>query len=147
MSKVKTTITTVVLSMLLALAFSLSGCDSVRDSLREGNRSTELVVQYATLKAIGGDAEKADRAREIIARVRADIDRDDSVALSELRSRVEGEVRWDRLDAADQLLVMTLIDVAFDHLDDAVGEGFISDDDRASVNQMLDWVEGALRLI
>ena len=124
--------------------FLLSGCALIQDE----DRRLQLTVQYTTMKVIeNSDDISAQRVVENVRRVRGVLDVQSEVTVTRLMEEVRGNVRWDRLDAADQLLLSAVLEEVEKEMLDRVGEGVVEEEDKIVLRTLLDWVEGAARLL
>ena len=129
---------------LLLSMFLLSGCALIQDE----DRRLQLTVQYTTMKVIENSSDiSAERVVENVQRVRAVLDVQSEVTVTRLMEEVRGNVRWDRLDAADQLLLSAVLEEVEKEMMDRVGEGVVEEEDKIVLRTLLDWVEGAARLL
>lgn len=131
-----------VLSLCMTLAW-LAGCSLLQDR----DARLQLAVSYATLKTI--DRSSSISAQDVIegvARARAVVERDQDVTIGLLASQVRQTIRWDRLDAADRLLLDAVLLEAEAELARRIGEGVLSPDDRVAVLTLLDWISSAAAL-
>lgn len=128
----------VILAMLL-----ISGCALLQN---EDSR-LQLAVQYTTIKVIEQSSDiSSERVIENVERVRGVLDTSAEVSVERLMSDVRGNVRWDRLDAADRLLLTSVLEEVERELKDRVGEGVVKEDDKVVLRTLLDWIENAARL-
>lgn len=123
----------------LAVTLALAGCAGTDNENREA--VGRLAVQYATIKVI----ERSDTitAEDVVAhveRVRALVDEDAEVSLADLRGELLSHIDMDGLDAADRLLVMTLLDQVELTLADEIEVGGLDEDAKARVAEVLGWV-------
>ena len=126
------------------LLFGVPGCTT----LNHGNSdATKLAVQYGTLKLISSDNVSAEQVASRIDLVRSLLDEDEEDALLSLDNLVEGisgSIDWPRLDAADTLLLLSLIDqVANAVADVSLGGPVLDESQRVRLRTLLDWIEQA----
>lgn len=131
-----------IFTTMVALALVSSGCASTGDTNREA--VGRLAIQYATLKVI----ERSDTitAEDVVAhveRVRALVDENAEVSLVDLRQELLSRIDMEALDAADRLLVMTLLDQVELTLTDEAEIGVLDEDAKARVAEVLSWVAAA----
>lgn len=131
------------LAVALAGTLTLAGCASTGGNEAAGR----LAIQYATLKVI----EQSDTvdAADVVAhvdRLRAHLDGEDEVALVDLRQELLSRIDMEGLDAADRLLVMTLLDQVEMALALDEESGLLDDEAKARIVEVLDWVVTAARM-
>lgn len=126
------------------LLLGTPGCATID---RGGSDTTKLAVQYGTVKLIGGDDVSAAEVIAHVESVRTLLDRDEQDALLSLDRLVEevsGHVNWSRLDPADTLLLMSLIESAATAVADVSLGGLVLDEpQRVKLRTLLDWIEQA----
>lgn len=121
------------------LCLSLIACAT----LSERESTARLAVQYATLKVIGSDTDRADRVRELVAEGKQYIDTDTSVTVAFLAEQARARINWGSLDLADQLLIGAVLDEAQHELEKRIGEGLLGDEQRLQLMRVLDWIDTA----
>lgn len=135
------------ISLLLAsiLVLFLIGCTTTDIDL--SGTKAKLPIQYATLKLIEtSDSISAQDVIDRVQNVREFVGEDQVIDVSDLVNEVIQHVDWGSLDAADKLLVQTVIDVAAEQLSDA---GVLVNDAGQPITTLvqlmtvLDWVEQA----
>lgn len=126
----------------IAVLFVPTGCAS----FGENTDSARLATQYATLKVIDGDVDRADRIEEIVARSLTVLD-GGSITVAAVESAVRSSVDWSSLDAADTLLADALIVAVRDELNARVGSGVLDSDSAIQVRTVLEWVASAAAMV
>lgn len=129
--------------LIVALLFAVNAC-AVLEKVESSPVAAQLTVQYATLKYIDGSDAKAVRVLNVVDAIRPSID-DDSVTLAILDERLRSYINWERLDAADRLLLTALLDQVKAELTERIGEGLVDAQDKVRLHRVLDWVETAAR--
>jgi hypothetical protein len=134
-----------ILQPLLAalLCLSLIACAT----LSERESTARLTVQYATLKVLGSDTERAERVRELVAEGKQYVGSDTSVTVAFLADQARARINWGSLDLADQLLIGAVLDEAQHELEKRIGEGLLSDDQRLQLMMVLDWIDTAALMV
>lgn len=128
--------------ILLALT-ALSGC-----ALLESQPATaQLTTQYATLKVIDGDPERADKILSLVAEARQYVDDADNVAIGVLDEAIRSRIRWERLDPADRLLIDAVLQRARERLEFEIGAGVLDAEQRVQLTTFLGWIEDAARAL
>ena len=126
---------------LVALAALLGAC-SVLDSMQPDTK--QLAVQYATLKVINGNPDKAARVVELVQEGRAFVeDGAVTVTVAALYDGVVERVNWDKLDPADHILVAAILTQARARMEEDLGVDLLDDAQRVKVLTVLDWIEAA----
>lgn len=69
-----------------------------------------------------------------------------ATTLGALDRHVRDQIRWDRLDVADRLLLDALLIELRAELEARMGDGVLSPEHRTRIETVLDWVEQAVRL-
>lgn len=121
---------------ILICLFLLSGCAF----LQEHESEARIATTYATLKVIGEDSERAARVVEIATEVRAIASGDPEATVALLIGEARELIKWDRLDAADTVLVDTLLVELEVRLIDVLGDDILPEDARVTVQTIADWV-------
>lgn len=133
----------IALAVGLAMAIS-TGCATFTDLFGgEGSTGAKTAVQFATLKVIDEDTERAQRVVEIVDHVRELVDGNTTATLDQVEQTVRDEIEWSELDAAEQLVVSNLIDAVRAELDARISDGTLDADERVAVGNVLDWVSEA----
>lgn len=115
-------------------AFVLVGCATIASG------DARLPVMYATLKVIDGDAAKAQRVREIATEVKALAADEVFFTVDALIIAINGQIRWEKLDMADTLLVTALVDELRSELTKRFPSTEVDADLRLAVTTVADWV-------
>jgi uncharacterized protein YceK len=130
----------------LALVFLLSGCASLGSD--EGqNVAARIGVQYATLKVIGEDADRAATVVGVIDSAIELVEGGDALPMDLLESEIRDAIPFDKLDQADTLLVELLILQVREELDLRVDDGLIDPEKVAKVLEVLTWVRDAAAVV
>jgi len=124
-----------IMAALLALTLC-AGCSFVE----ERESQAELVTKYATLKVIKGDPARADRVEDVASEVLRFVDNSTPSTVEALISFVRAEIRWDKLDEADALLVEALLIEVKYQLKALVC------DDEANLNECEDFIPADLKI-
>jgi uncharacterized protein YceK len=129
----------------LALVFVLSGCASLGSD--EGQQlAARIGVQYATLKVIGDDADRAATVVSVIDSAIELVEGGDALPIDLLEAEIRDVIPFDKLDQADTLLVELLILQVREELDLRVDDGLIDPEKVAKVLEVLTWVRDAAAL-
>ena len=123
------------------LAFGLSGCKTT-----EGDRDAiaRIAVTYATLKVVDGDLERAAKIRQVATLARSALSGDRAPTVAALIDIARKEIRWDKLDAADTVLVQLLLSEIERSLLERLGEGELVEGGGLVVSKVLKWIEDTL---
>jgi len=111
--------------------------------LAERDARLELATQYATLKVIAETDVTAEQVLERVGAVRLIVETDAQVTVHNLAQQVRQSISWDRLDAADQLLLNAVLMDAELRLAEIVGDGLLDDQGKVAVGVLLDWIAEA----
>ena len=129
-----------IIALTLAFAF-ITGCSVLSTIAEDENK---LAVQYATLKVIDGDTEKADQLKGWITEARNYVDTSAEVTVSyladEARVRISGKIS----DPADMLLAMAVLNEAERRIRERLGEGLLEQEQRVNLLTVFDWIEEVL---
>ena len=134
------------ITAVLLMVLMFTGCALI-DRINRDDTSTQLVVQYATIKLIDqSSAVSSSDVLEHVGRVKAVIDRESATTVAALIQEAESHIPWNKIDRADQLLVRALIVAVSDELEDRVGDGTLDPEHQLTVLAMLNWIEQAARM-
>lgn len=130
---------------LIMSCLMLSGCSSLSNQ----DPALHLAVNIAVMKAIeaeegpGRDA----RARRVIqlCDIADNMLEDKDVALRAVYDRVMAEIDWDRMEASDRLLLMTLINQTSELVVERIEKRTLDGDKKASIKQAVGWVKDAAK--
>lgn len=123
---------------LMAMAMVLfSGCSFVEDN----PNTARLTTQYATAKVIGGDSERAARIVEITSQIKLTIAEDTSATIAALNTYVRGEIRWEKLEPEDTILIDAVLSNAVARLEEEVSAGLLDPGQRIQLTTFLTWIE------
>jgi len=132
-----------------ALALSiLSGCTAVQFA-KDNPETAALAVKSGTLafvEQVEPLQRRVERAKEVIVVVDFILDQMDSstsATVSKLSSEVRSQIDWNSLDAYERLLLDSLIFSVETKLEERVGDGILSEDDRLVVRTVLEWSKQA----
>lgn len=117
----------------------MAGCATLTNQ----DARLELATQYATLKVIAETDVTAEQVRELVQAVRQIIEADTQVAVHHLAQQVRQSINWDKLDAADQLLLNAVLMEIELRLIEVVGDGLLDDQGKVAVGTLLDWIDEA----
>lgn len=139
-----------ILVFLLSAVFAatLAGCAGggisqvVKDS-----PTAELTVKYAVIKLIDQSKDVTpERVIKNVQRARSLLQSDAAISIAGLSVSVRENINWQRLSAADSLLLDQLLSEAERRLTERVGDGLLDHDHRVLVSQVLQWIEAAANL-
>lgn len=123
----------------LVLVF-LVGC-SILD---QHQASAKLAIQFATLKYIDNDDDKAARVQAVVLNARELAAT--ASTLDALDEAVRGSIDWSKLDDADKLLASSLLDMIREELRARFGDGALNPEQVVAINKVLDWIDEAAQL-
>lgn len=114
----------------------LAGCSSLGqgDSLL-----AEVAVRYATMKYLEEHPEKADRVVELAEQAKVLLDTD-LVSLVDIKQEIMKRVDFHEVGAADYVLISTLADLIATEVRVNLDGGYLTDDQKVKVNQILDYI-------
>lgn len=131
--------------IILAGVILFSGCATTGVTPTTQNSAVKLTVQYATLKVLNKNPAYAARAATIAGDVRK-VASGEASTVDILISLARSQINWDRLDAADTLIVTELLNVISAELKARVGSGPIVGDKALAVAEFASWIEQAAKL-
>lgn len=136
----------------LALAISiLSGCTAVQWA-KDNPQAASLAVKSGTLafvEQVEPISNRIERAKEVIVVVNfilQQMDNSTSATVSELSNEVRSQIDWNSLDAYERLLLDSLIFSVQVRLEERIGDGILSEDDKIVVRSVLLWAKEAARM-
>jgi hypothetical protein len=133
--------------MAIVAAFSflmLSGC-SVLQGMQDNPDTARLTTHYATAKVIDGDADRAQRVIDIVSKARATVGEDAVTTVSALDAFVRSEIEWSQLAPEDSVLIDAVLTRAAERLQEEVGAGLLSGEQRIALDAFLGWIESAAK--
>lgn len=104
------------LMAMLMCGFALFGCATLSKLFDENKAASRLVIQYATLKYINEDAERAADVVQIVDQALATLGDTPETALGNLKEIVDAAIAQAGLDSAERLLFTDLTDVVFQEI-------------------------------
>lgn len=128
----------------LVCTFILMSCASLSTD-RGQQAAARIGVQYATLKVIDGDADRATSVVEVVDRAIA-LAEGEPVSLDDLEAQIRDAIPWNKLDDADTLLAELLILQIREELDVRVVDGLVDPERAAAAVEVLRWVRDAASL-
>lgn len=127
---------------LVGAVFLTSGCQTIK----ERPAVAQLAVQYATIKVVEKNPDRAARVIEIAAYIKANAGNSSAASVALLEVAVRKQIDFERLDAADTFLVDTLIGLVRDELVARLGDGPLSPENALIVAQVAGWIEDAAKM-
>ena len=128
-------------ALIVMFAMLFSGCSVLETIAKDENK---LAVQYATLKVIDGDTQKAEQLKAWITEARNYVDTSAEVSVSylaeEARIRIKGKIT----DPADTLLAMDILNEAERRIGERLGEGPLKQEQRVKLLTVFDWIESVI---
>ena len=131
---------------LILAAMVLAGCAM----LEENPASVGLAVQVATMKVIEENEpehrdERAERILAMAGEARTFLDLEE-VTIPALRAAIDARLAELELEPSDRALADLLVDAIAYELEERLGEGILSPEDRETVSRVLSSVETAARI-
>lgn len=133
--------------LILALVLStfLVGCTTLQNV--SDNSSARLTVQYATLKYVDEDTEKAERITEIVTTVKTNLTESTEYTIKEAVVQIRDRIDFPKLDVADQLLLDALLNELEAELVRRFGTGVVDSEAKESLVTVADWILDALKFV
>ena len=136
-----------IITLLLLLTLSFSGCTAISAlGTAMENPVLHRTVQYATIKYLSGDEEKALEAERIVLEMLRITDQSLHLSISELEQLAIDIIPWEGLHEADQFILKGLLEDMAGLLRERVGDGDLNPEDRVRVQVFLTWVLQAIRV-
>lgn len=124
---------------LLACAIALAGCASTGGNDQQTQIVEQLAIQYAVMKVVDNDPDKAARVSKIAHDAKTWLV-SDTATIDVLEAAVREQIDWTKLDQANTLLVNALLAEVDLQLRSRVSVGVLTSDQKVQVNQVLDWI-------
>ena len=128
-------------AIIVMFAMLFSGCAVLETIAKDENK---LAVQYATLKVIDGDTQKADRLKSWLTEARNYVDNGAEVSVSYLAEEARIRIKDKISDPADMLLAMAVLNEAERRIGERLGEGPLEQEQRVNLLTVFDWIEEVL---
>lgn len=129
--------------MLIALLLTLTGCATLM-AVAE-NPVFQRTVQYGVIKYLSSAPDKQPQALEIVQQLQKYTEQSAELTVYDLEEMTLEAIPWDKLDPADEFLLMGMIADISELLRDQVGDGLLEADDKVKVRAFLEWIEQAVR--
>lgn len=140
-----TAVITAFLTALLVIAL-VAGC-GLNQWAQDNPRTARAVTTYATLKVVKGDPARADRVVEITENVMAYAEDVAHLTVDALIVAIRSEIRWNRLDMADTVMINELLELLREELTRYFGGVEIPPDMALTVNVLGEWVISAAQMV
>ncbi len=127
------------------MMIALSACSSVGKFVEESPAAAQLTFQYATAKIVDAQQDRAEKVLSAVSDARQYVSGDASVTVEFLYDQAVDRINWDRLDAADQILVKAILQNASERLQREIGAGILDESQELRLLTVLDWIEDAAR--
>jgi len=128
-------------AIIVMFAMLFSGCAVLESIAKDENK---LAVQYATLKVIDGDTQKADRLKSWLTEARNYVDNGAEVSVSYLAEEARIRIKDKISDPADMLLAMAVLNEAERRIQERLGDGALAEGERVNLLTVFDWIEEVL---
>lgn len=130
--------------------FFVAGCAVLEWGAQHAD-TARLAVKAGTLRAIEAAPvdERSERAQAIVRiaeTATGHVQSDAETTIAAVESRVREEIDWKSLEVSEQLLVDALVTAIRERLEERVGDGLLSEEDRLRIRSVLDWVIEAAAL-
>lgn len=120
--------------IVIALALFISGCSM----LEKRPATTMLLGQYTALKYIGEDAGKAQRVIETSNDIKKGLI--GTVTVVSLEAMVRSQIKWDKIDYADQLVIEAILVEARGVIATKIGDGVLKPEDLVRIDHFFDQI-------
>lgn len=129
--------------LLVGMLFLLSGCATMW-AVAE-NPVFQRTVQYGVIKYLSSEPDKQPQALEIVRQLQSYTEQSAELTVYDLEEMTLEAIPWDKLDPADEFLLLGMIADISELLRDQVGDGLLNADDKVKVRAFLGWIEQAVR--
>jgi predicted negative regulator of RcsB-dependent stress response len=106
----------------------------------------QVAVQYATIKVLQNNPDRAPRVIEIAQFIRANAGNEQAATVALLEAAVRSQIDFSKLDPADAMLVDILIATVREELVARLGDGVLSPEHVLLVAEVAGWIESAALL-
>ena len=137
------------LLVMITAAFLLMGC-SVIDKIEESPMTSQLITNQITLRFIAESddpVERAARVREVVAKVRTQVNGDQTYTLAAIDEAVRDEIKWQSMSIADQEILNFGLTKARSAIDELVTDGVIDPEAQQTVATLLMWIDQAAQRV
>lgn len=135
--------------VLLPLPFFTTGCQTgnITDTINNNEALVKASIQYATLRIIDGDTERAERVLDGVNVARNVLDDAERVTtVKDLTNIVREKLDWSSISPENQILANLLIDKIAERIVIDIERGVIDPESLVVVGNLLDWVGEAASL-
>ncbi len=130
---------------LMLFAFLLTGCATLQGFIAATeNPIFQRTVQYAVIRYLAAEPEKQPEALRIVNELQRHVEGSAQITVFELEDIAIEKIPWDKLNPADQFLIMGMIADISALLREQVGDGVLDEDSRVKARAFLRWIEQAV---
>lgn len=108
------------------------------------NPVLQSAVQYGVIKFLSGDNKKITKAEEIVDKLMKFSEQSADITISQMEKIVMTSISWEKLDKADQFILIELLEKISHEVRDRIGDGLLNEDDKIKVRDFLYWIKKAI---
>ena len=135
------------IAVLVLLA--LAACSTL-EKIESSPMTSQLITNQITLRFIAESddpVERAARVREVVAKVRTQVNGDQTYTLAAIDEAVRDEIKWQSMSIADQEILNFGLTKARAAIAELVGDGVIDPAARETVDTLLTWIDQAAQRV
>lgn len=108
------------------------------------NPVLQSAVQYGVIKFLSGNQNKISKAEEIVDKLMRFAEQSAQITISDMEKIVMTSIPWEKLDKADQFILMELLEQISQEVRARIGDGLLKEDDKIKVKEFLYWIKKAI---
>lgn len=108
------------------------------------NPVLQSAVQYGVIKFLSGNQSKISKAEEIVNKLMKFAEQSAQITISDMEKIVMTSIPWEKLDKADQFILMELLENISQEVRARIGDGLLEEEDKIKVKEFLYWIKKAI---
>lgn len=108
------------------------------------NPVLQSAVQYGVIKFLSGNQSKISKAEEIVNKLMKFAEQSAQITISDMEKIVMTSIPWEKLDKADQFILMELLENISKEVRARIGDGLLKEEDKIKVKEFLYWIKKAI---
>lgn len=108
------------------------------------NPVLQSAVQYGVIKFLSGNQSKISKAEEIVNKLMKFAEQSAQITISDMEKIVMTSIPWEKLDKADQFILMELLEQISQEVRARIGDGLLEEEDKIKVKEFLYWIKKAI---